>query len=182
MSKNTKWYDLKEVKDGYRIFYSFSIRIQALFLLIFSLIMLYFEVFENNEKLNIFGFIIFLLIFTLSFVFTFLIDSFSLQLTKSQIIRKKGIFPFVISKKIRFDEINSISSDVVERKKSILDKVDSKNNLTFNENYPSGYYTGKIREYSIGIELKNGKIYRISFGKGEDNIFNKFLDELKKIS
>ncbi|MEJ5273734.1 MAG: hypothetical protein WH035_06355, partial [Spirochaetota bacterium] len=66
MSKNTKWYDLKEVKDGYSIFYSFSIRIQALFLLIFSLIMLYFEIFENNEKLNIFGFIIFLLIFTLS--------------------------------------------------------------------------------------------------------------------
>ncbi|MEJ5272550.1 MAG: hypothetical protein WH035_00330, partial [Spirochaetota bacterium] len=109
-------------------------------------------------------------------------DSFSLQLTKSQIIRKKGIFPFVISKKIRFNEINSISSDVVERKKSILDKVDSKNNLTFNENYPSGYYTGKIKEYSITLELKNGKLYRISFGKGDDKIFNKFLDELKKIS
>ncbi|MCR4421327.1 MAG: hypothetical protein NUV32_02490 [Exilispira sp.] len=174
MQKNTKWYDLKKATDGYRIFFSFSIRIQAIFLLIFSLIMIYFEIFENDRKLNIIGSIIFGLIFLLAFIYSFLVDSFLLELTKSQIIRKKGIFPFVISKKIDFKEINSISSDIIQKANKRYSSIEK-------ENIPSGYYSGKTKEYSISIGLNNGKIYRISFGKGNEELFNKFLEELKKI-
>jgi hypothetical protein len=172
MQKNTKWYDLRKIKDGYSIFFSFSIRIQAIFLLLFSLIMIYFEILESSRKLNIFGVIIFGLIFMLAFIYSFLVDSFLLLLTKSQIIRKKGIFPFVISKKLDFKDISCISSDVLE-------KADRRYSSINKENVPSGYYSGKSKEYLISIEMKSGKIYRISFGKGNEQIFNNFLEELK---
>ncbi|MFN3411127.1 MAG: hypothetical protein ACK4YF_03075 [Exilispira sp.] len=171
--KNTKWYDLKRTKDGYNIFYALSIRIQAIFLFLFSLLMLYFEIFENNEKVNIIAFIVFGLIFISSFIFSFLIDSFSIKLNKSQIIRKKGIFPFIFRQNIFFAEINSISVDVLE-------KTDKKYNFHKYENIPSGYYSGKAKEYTIIIEMKNGKNFKISFGKGDENLFNNFLEEIKK--
>lgn len=135
--------------------------------------MIYFEIFENDRKLNIIGSIIFGLIFLLAFIYSFLVDSFLLELTKSQIIRKKGIFPFVISKKIDFKEINSISSDIIQKANKRYSSIEK-------ENIPSGYYSGKTKEYSISIGLNNGKIYRISFGKGNEELFNKFLEELKK--
>lgn len=171
--KNTKWYDLKKTKDGYNIFYALSTRIQAIFLFLFSLLMLYFEIFENTEKINVIAFIIFSLIFISSYIFSFFIDSFSIKFNKSQIVRKKGIFPFIVTKNIFFIEINSISVDVLE-------KTDNKYNFYKYENIPSGYYSGKTKEYTIIIEMKSGKNFKISFGKGDEKLFNNFLEDLKK--
>lgn len=173
MQKTTKWYDLKKVKDGYSIFFSFSIRIQAIFLLIFSILILYFQFYENKEKVNLIGFIIFSIVFILSFTFSFYVDSFLLLLTKSFILRKVGVFPFIVKKKINFSDIQSISTD-------ILEKIDNKFSYGSKDNIPSGYLSGKSKEYNLTIDLKNGKSYKISFGKGKEEVFNNFLEELKK--
>lgn len=173
MQKNIKWYDLRKTNEGYKVFYSISTRIQAIFLLIITSIMLYFQIFEITEKVNIFGLIIFGLIFTLSFIFSFFIDSFMFLFNKSCIIRKIGILPFIIIKKIELKEIQSISTDIVE-------KIDKRYSVSAKENIPEGYYSGKTKEYMITVELTNGQIYKISFGKGREELFNKFLEEIKK--
>ncbi len=172
MQKITKWYDLKKIKNGYRIFYSFSIRIQAIFLFVFSMVILYFQIFEDKGEINLTAAIIFGIVFTISLTFSLFIDSFLILFEESKIIRKNGFFPFVIAKEIKFNEIQSISSEILEKQ----DKSKIKDNI------PSGYYSGKTKEFLLIIELKNGKDYKIAFGKGDETIFNKFIEELKKFA
>jgi len=173
MQKNTKWYDLRQVKEGYSIYFSFSIRIQAIFLLFFCLIIMYFQVFEEVKKVNILAIIIFGTIGILSIIFSLFIDSFFVLVKESKIIRKIGIYPFVIKKDILFSEINSFSTEILEKQRTNY-------NYRQKENIPEGYYSGKIKEYLLSIELKNGKEYKIAFGKGDEKLFNKFIEELKK--
>ena len=173
MNKNTKWYDVRKSGNNYSIFFSLSIRLQAIFLFSFSIILFYFQIFEEKTRVNILALLIMIILFCLSFTFSFFVDSFMIDFSKSSIFRKKGIIPFISKQNISFSDIQSINWDIYEKTKNYDYKV---------SNSLNNYYSNKIKEYLLIIELKNGKIYKISFGKGDEQFFNNFINQLKNLS